>query len=477
MSASVSANTKKSHDISQWLYFLAITYAVVSFGGADLVTQSVLTLMLIMIFILNIRDNLDSRHIFTLWMFAVFLLFALVGVAFIQSVRLGDHPFEHSIWRVVRDNLGPVDGAISVAPEQTRASLVAFSPLLAFILSLTLFQTLAHALTMLKRLSYFSAAVAFYGIMQHLLFPLQLGFGEKSFYLDSLTAFFVNRNSAGTFFGVGTILTLSFAFYYFRLIDQAKLIDRLLKPWDASTQAYQMFAIFFLLSLLQGVALFLTQSRAAAGSTFIAIVLFILLAAEQPLSRPGVTLSAGLARSLRVGAMVLVVIGIFLLFAGQATYRQEAEGGDQARLCVFKSTIAAIGDNWTFGTGFGTFPNVFPAYRNADCAGVGGIWDAAHNSFLEGTLGLGVIFPVIVAAGIALLVGTFWFGVKVRHRYRFVPIMGLSVLLLICLHSTVDFSMEIPGVSLFVATIFGCCCGISLEREPAHQQVAEKLGG
>ena len=171
-----------------------------------------------------------------------------------------------------------------------------------------------------------------------------------------------------------------------------------------------------------------------------------------------------LARSIRIGAMVLVLIGIFLLFAGQTTYRQEVEGVDQARLCVFKSTIAAIGDNWTFGAGFATFSNVFPFYRNADCAGVGGIWDAAHNFFLEGTLGLGVIFPVIVAAGIVTLVGTFWFGVKVRHRYRFVPITGLSVLLLICLHSIVDFSMQIPGVSLFVATILGCCCCISLGR-------------
>ena len=477
MSDLISTDTRRGYGASRWLYFLAITYTVVSFGGAELVTQSVLTLVLIVLVILNTRNVPESRHLFALWMFAVFCLFTLASVAFVQSVQLSNHPLEHSIWRLVRDNLGPVKGAISVAPAQTRASLVAFSPLLAFILSLALFQTLPYALTMLKRLSYFSAAVAFYGILQHLLFPLQLGFGEKIFYLDSLTAFFVNRNSAGTFLGVGTTLALSLAFYYFRSIEPAKLIDRLLKPSDASTHAYHMFALFFLLSLLQGVALFLTQSRGAASSTFVAIVLFIVLAAEEPLSRGAVTLPPNLARSIRIGAMVLVVIGVFLLLAGQITYRQEAEGIDQARLCVFKSTVAAIGDNWTLGTGFGTFSNVFPAYRNFDCAGVEGIWDVAHNSFLEGTVGLGVIFPLIVAAGIAALVRTFWFGVKVRHRYRFVPIMGLSVLLLICLHSTVDFSMQIPGVSLFVATILGCCCGISLEREPRHQQVAEKLGG
>ena len=207
MSASITKDTMKGYIVSRWLYFGIVTYAVVSFGGTDLATQSVIMLTLVVISILNIKNVPDSRHMYTLWMFGVFCLFALTGVAFVQSVRLGDHPFEHSIWRLVRENLGPVKGAISVAPEQTRASLVAFSPLLGFILSLTLFQTLPHALTMLKRLSFFSAAVAFYGIMQQLLFPLQLGVDEKEFYLDSLTAFFVNRNSAGTFLGVGTTLT------------------------------------------------------------------------------------------------------------------------------------------------------------------------------------------------------------------------------------------------------------------------------
>ena len=120
-------------------------------------------------------------------------------------------------------------------------------------------------------------------------------------------------------------------------------------------------------------------------------------------------------------------------------HRQEAEGADYSRLCVYKSVTAAIADNWVLGAGFGAFPNVFPAYRDPDCAGVSGVWEAAHNSFLEGTLGLGFVFPVITAIALLVLIRTYWIGVETRHRYRFAPALGLAVLLLVSLHSLVDF--------------------------------------
>jgi hypothetical protein len=231
----VSGETNKQLRVSHWIYLGAIVYTAISFGGNDLVTESVLTLVLVLVILLNIRSVPGNRHLFHLWLFSVFCLLVLVVAAFLQSIRLDNNPFEHPIWKIVRDNVGPVAGAISVAPEQTRASLVEFAPLLGFILSLTLFQKLPHALVMLKRLSYFSASIALYGIAQHLLFPTQLGLGEKQFYLDNLTAFFVNRNAAGTFFGVGATLTLALPFYYLRSIDPAKLGDKVLEPSDDST--------------------------------------------------------------------------------------------------------------------------------------------------------------------------------------------------------------------------------------------------
>jgi O-antigen ligase len=138
---------------------------------------------------------------------------------------------------------------------------------------------------------------------------------------------------------------------------------------------------------------------------------------------------------------------LFALFAGRSVYRMQEQGSEDTRWCSFSSTIAAIKDNWIFGTGFGAFQDVFPVYRDSDCAGIFGVWDRAHNFFLEGWLGLGLPFLVALAIGYLVLIAAFIRGVKVRHKFRFIPVMGLSALVLASLHSVVDFSLQIPGLA------------------------------
>jgi hypothetical protein len=324
---------------------------------------------------------------------------------------------------------------------------------------------------MLRRLCYFSAALALYGIFQALFIPLQIDGDGRPVYTNGLNAVFVNRNSAGTFFGISAIISASFTFYYLRSIDLKDKYIPFIPSLDARTYAYRMFIVFGALTMLEFATLSLTKSRGATGATFLAFLLLGRLMAQRQIMRERtITLPARLVSAVRVGALATLASGIILLFAEQAAYRMESEGLDYNRVCGFKSTVAAIQDNWKLGAGFGAFSNVFPTYRNAECGGVQGVWDAAHNSFLEGTLGLGIVFPVIVVAGLTILVKSLLFGIRVRRQYRFVPNMGLSVLFLVCLHATVDFSVQIPGIGLFVATILGCCCVIALKSNRDENQ-------
>jgi len=43
-----------------------------------------------------------------------------------------------------------------------------------------------------------------------------------------------------------------------------------------------------------------------------------------------------------------------------------------------------------------------------------------------------------------------------RRRDRYVPIIGASVAILGLLHSSIDFSLQIPGYGVFFAAITGC---------------------
>jgi hypothetical protein len=78
--------------------------------------------------------------------------------------------------------------------------------------------------------------------------------------------------------------------------------------------------------------------------------------------RPGDE-SVAWRRYATIAAGLLVVIGLFALFAGRSVYRMQEQGSEDGRWCAFSSTIAAIKDNWLFGTGLGAFQDVFPVYR------------------------------------------------------------------------------------------------------------------
>jgi hypothetical protein len=173
---------------------------------------------------------------------------------------------------------------------------------------------------------------------------------------------------------------------------------------------------------------------------------------------------AGWRRPARILAAVLVIAGLFALFAGRSAHRLQELGSDDGRWCAFAATFAAIKDNWIFGAGLGAFQDVFPVYRDADCAGVFGVWERAHDVFLEGWLALGVAFPAALTIGYATLTAAFVRGLNIRRRLRFVPVMGLSALILASLHAIVDFSLQIPGLAVYFAAIMAAAAIVSLGR-------------
>jgi O-antigen ligase len=223
--------------------------------------------------------------------------------------------------------------------------------------------------------------------------------------------------------------------------------------------------IYALSCLNVGMALFLTQSRGAVGATFVACVAAAALITTRRLTadKPNGEFVSW-RRYAALAASLLVIVGLFALFAGRSVYRMEAQGGEDGRWCSFASTIEAIRDNSILGTGLGAFQDVFPVYRDSDCAGIFGVWERAHNLFLEGFLDLGLPFVAALTIGYLILVGVFIRGIRIRRQFRFIPIMGLAVLILASLHSIVDFSLQIPGVGVYFAAVMAAATTVSLGR-------------
>jgi len=453
----------------RWLaraFVAAVGLTVMAYGAASTVQVNVAALTFAVLAILSTFHPIGSWRAGRIQAVSIFLLAGLVGYAVFQTLPLPGLDLANGAWKSVSENIGPVNGTISVAPGMTLDALTTLAlPFLAFIAALAFFQGDDEALWLWRALAYFGAAYAAFGILQELLFPDQLLFETKKYYFSYLTATFVNRNTAGTFFGIALLLNLGLLFYELRKIHIGSFLKKAFNFAIGWRDKNVLALVHAFCCLIIAMALFLTQSRGAVGATFIACAVAVALMSTHRLTadKPGEEFVAW-RRYATIVAGLLVVVGLFALFAGRSVYRMQEQGSEDGRWCAFSSTIAAIKDNWIFGTGLGAFQDVFPVYRDSDCAGIFGVWERAHNFFLEGWLGLGLPFLAALAIGYGILVAAFIHGVKVRHKFRFIPVMGLAALILASLHSVVDFSLQIPGVGVYFAAIMAATVTVSLGR-------------
>ncbi len=409
------------------------------------------------------------QRTYDLFRLALSILFVLSLWIVLQTVDLSFTGFANPGWPDANAASGRSGGAISVAPADTFSVLIQIAaPFVAFMGGLVLCRSEERASTMLKALAISAGIIATFSLVQYLLFPNYLLFWEKRDYLRNFTAVFVNRNTAATFLGFTTILLTGLLWQSEQEGTLTALLRRLIdgKPGRRSRDTGQAVLLFCLL-VPTVTGLMLTQSRAGIASTFVSMLFFLtyLAATRQQASRYASPVSSRQTRS-RLIAIAAVIAGLLLIglvFSGRAMLRAEVGGVDESRLCVALSILRAIGDYPLTGMGFGTFELGFPAYRSAECS-FEGVWDRAHNLYLEGTLGLGAIFLVCLAIAVAALMKSFMTGLRERRKARIYPAMGIAILILALLHSALDFSLQLPGLALFFAALLAPLASISLAR-------------
>ncbi|MDR9759496.1 O-antigen ligase family protein [Rhizobium redzepovicii] len=404
------------------------------------------------------------------WVFssALLVLVVVTGWTFIQTIELPSNWLANPAWGPARDLAGVEYAAISVAPADTLASILSVAlPFVTFLTGLLLCDTDRRARKVLTVLGLSAGIIAVFGLIQFTLFPNILIVVEKQAYLDSLTAVFVNRNTAATFLGLGTLLMLTLVRDIARSCSnhppgEPGRNTLLLKSW-----------IYMLLFCACFTALMLSRSRAGIFATFIAaLIYFPWLAMNWNGSRRYLKPAPQWRSMLKLLSAIVFIVVLLSVFAGQAILRaQERRLEDDDRFCILPGIWRAILDHWLTGTGLGTFRTVFPAYRDSAC-GIFGIFDRAHNFYLEGFLGLGVLFPVTAILAFAVLAKVFRQGFAQRRRLRHFVLLGLAATVLVALHAAVDFSLQIPGFAVFYSAFLSAVVAISLGRSNGDADVA-----
>ncbi|MBB3659258.1 hypothetical protein FHX15_004522 [Rhizobium sp. BK650] len=442
------------------LYSLLVLASVIPFGLVDAtpfaaVAICMFTLSLIALFLFG--EPRRGR-----WVFVWALLLFIVTSAWIviQTMSIPWSFLVNPVWKDANDLTGASKGTISVAPADTLASLLYVAlPVMTFLTGLIVADTDKRARRILVVLAIGAGLISLFGLGQYLLFPKMLLTETKRYYLDSLTAVFVNRNTAATFLGLGFLLAATFA------SENGRSYFGFSSAPSANFNEGLCFWLYLGLGLTCLTALMLTQSRAGLGAAALGAIVYLPCLVGQWSGRRYKQSPAGGSTRRRwrltVGA-ILIILGFVVLFGGRAILRADQRGAEDGRLCIWSDTINALSNSWIQGTGFGTFRTVYPIYRSPEC-GIGGIVDRAHNSYLEGFLTLGIMFPIVTVAIFAVLMRAFWKGYQERHRLRHYAILGCSATLLAAVHAMVDFSIQIPGFATFfmgfLSAVISICCG------------------
>ncbi|MGW9950555.1 hypothetical protein J2W92_005917 [Rhizobium leguminosarum] len=471
------AVTDRLKSIFAGLYSVLVLAAVIPFGLVDATPFAAVAICMFALGVAALLLFGEPRR--GRWVFVWALLLFIVTSAWIviQTVHIPWPSLINPIWKNANVLVGVSRDSISVAPADTLASLLYIAlPAMTLLTGLIIADTDKRARRILIVLAIGAGLISLFGLGQFLLFPKMLLTENKRYYLDSLTAVFVNRNTAATFLGLGFLLVATFA------SENGRAYFGFSSAPSGNFNEGLGFWLFTGLGLSCMTALMLTQSRAGLVVTGLGSVFYLpYLASQWKGGRSRLLSQAGgsVPRRWRLIAGTIALVLVFIaIFGGRAILRADQRGTDDGRFCIWSDTVNALSQNWLQGTGFGTFRTVYSVYRTPDC-GIGGIVDRAHNSYLEGFLTLGMVFPIIAVLIFFVLIKAFWTGYRARHRLRHYSILGCAGTILTAAHATVDFSIQVPGFAIFLmaflAAVVSICCGREERVSENRRDVSAEL--
>lgn len=394
----------------------------------------------------------DRRHPIGIKFLAVpaGLFGAVVVWIFIQMSILTPAPLQHPIWAMTADVLErPVDGSISVNRDLTALALLRLlTAASALWISIQLCYKAERAHFIIRAIGVIVAAYAAYGLLSYALFSSAIFWFNVPDDANFVRSTFVNHNSFATYAGFGLVATTGTVLRLYRQAvpeNSGSFVHRLSVFIEATGRRG-----WFLLGtgFVTLVSLLASGSRAGITATVFGLfVLFVMTFARR---------ARGAGE--RIEAIVFVAVAVIacFLFFGDVFVGRLASNGftDVSRLSVYLITLQSILDAPFIGFGYGTFADVFPMYRDRSIS-VAGVWDKAHDTYLEVFQGLGLIFGTMLLAALAYLVYRCVIGASKRRQSATPAIVASAAALLAAVHALVDFSLQMQAVTLTLMTLIG----------------------
>ena len=341
---------------------------------------------------------------------------------------------------------------LSVSPADT---LAAAQRALVYLVVFACVIVLAHTRTAMRVLG---GVLVFSGCLQALLGVSLLASGVELRLFDHVYRFadvqgsFANRNHLAAY------LVMCLAVGIGLMLARFEESDMPARPtWRARLSAALQFLLgpgmlLRLLLVLMVVGLVLTRSRMGNASFFVALLLVGLLALWAWRRMAPVTLA--LIASLLLVDVVLIGHWIGLDRVVQrmeqtALLKEDRRGEETFEERQIASTLGlqAVRDYPWVGAGAGSFEAVFPRYR---APGIQGLYQHAHNDYLEiasdtGVLGLVLLAGVVLTSAARALRVLRTHGSRLARGVAFASLMSIVAM---AVHVSVEFNLQIPAVAL-----------------------------
>ncbi len=376
----------------------------------------------------------------------------------------------HPVWGMASDAFGkPVTGVISLNPWRTESEVVKLaSYLFAGWLAFRMARRAETAKLLFNAIIAIGATYAFYAFVLEFSGTRQTAIFYSVPWRSSLfSGPFMLHNSFATYAGMVTIAAVA---RLFASGNEAIVAER---GWRRLAETILSFcfgrgAPVLIAALLTFAGVVASASRAGFVATMFGFGVIGAVSLTIVRSRTS-RLWAAAGTSAAVAPLL-----VFIAFNGDTLGSRigqllASDTGDQLRFSLWAATRRMIADAPWFGLGLGSFEDAYPLYASRVYPHV---MDKAHCDYLE--FAAGIRLPAAIAWWIALvwLTGICLRGVRQRRRNRAYSIAAIGASALVAVHSSVDFSLQLPAVALLYAVLLGAGVAQS-QSSRSLQQVAQ----
>ena len=384
----------------------------------------------------------------------------------------------HPLWAETKVILGyNISGAISINPYETETHLMRLLTYgMTFLLALQLSTNVNNAELILKGIAYAVIGYVLYAIIIWSMGSQTILWYDRWVNLNEVTSTFINRNHFAAYIGVGLIIWTSLFIREISILKNRILglklkykIEHILSSFSGKNSLY-LFSILIIIG-----ALLLSRSRAGFVCSMFAVMLFVLIHYSYSLlirgshTNPPSGFQTIKIKSFLIHFSIFGIVMIALLVMGGSRLGERLVSEsfiDKDRISVMKKVKDAVTDSPVLGTGLGTFPDIFPIYRDETISAYGR-WFQAHNSYAEAIMELGLPVALMLFLAIALCIYRCFKGCYKRKKHQHFAQIALCVSALLLVHSLVDFPLQIPSITITFAAILGVGCAQSYSSREA----------